>query len=153
MLRGNVQARFARSVWALRRGGPANLSVKLRTPDGLRLAPVFLEDRPQDLIEIPAVALERAAEDAFLERADLAQRRIAAAVRGDRPGFEAVHADYAEREIDDGFCAFHEYAASPERRANRETPLRAAESRLELPHLKQSHRVLITVRHDGEAKA
>ena len=63
------------------------------TPHGLRTAPVLVQDRPQRLVEVFAVAEERLAQDAFLHRADLAQRAVAATVRDRRPGLEPVRAD------------------------------------------------------------
>jgi hypothetical protein len=46
--------------------------MELRRERGRRLTPLFPEDRPDDLVEVPAIALERAAQDAFLKRPDLA---------------------------------------------------------------------------------
>ena len=119
----------------------------------LRLAPVVLENRPENLIEVPPVALERSAQNAFLQRADFPQRGVAAAVRRNRPRLEPMHADDAEREVDDGPRTFDEHAAAPERRADGKSPFRAAESGLELPHLEQPHRIVVAVGHDAEAEA
>src|SRR5437660_10635084 len=63
-----------------------------------------------------------------------------------------MHADNPEREIDDGARARLKHTSTPERRAQRKTPLRAAEPRLELAHLKQPHRVFVAVRHNAVAE-
>ena len=57
-----------------------------------------------------------------------------------------------ERKIDHRPCSREKYAPAPERRANRKSPLRAAKSRIELPDLKQAHRILVAIRHDGETE-
>src|SRR5688572_12431058 len=127
--------------------------MELRSPHGLRLTPVVLENRPENLIEVAPVALERSTKDALLQRSELSQRGIPAAVRRNRSRLEPMHANDAEREVDDGFRAFHEHATAPERRADGKSPFCAAESGLELANLKQPHRIVIAVWHDAEAKA
>ena len=63
------------------------------TPHRLRPAPVLVEDRPQRLVEVFAVAEERLAQDALLLRAHLAERAVAATVRDRSPRLEPVRAD------------------------------------------------------------
>src|SRR5688500_1833732 len=115
-------------------------------PAWLRYLPFAVEDRPEDLVEILAVAEERAApeagrhraaQDAFLPRADLPERRVAAPVLDRRARFEPMHADGLEREAHDLAGAFDEDARAPELGAHAEAPLRRPEPRLELPDLEQ----------------
>src|SRR5438094_4069958 len=61
-------------------------------------SPVFFQDRPQGLIEGGAAARYRAAEDAFLHRAELPQRAVAAAVEEGHARFQPSHPDGPERE-------------------------------------------------------
>ena len=51
------------------------------------------EDRPERLIEIHAVSQKRPVQDAFLRRAELLQRAVAAAVLERRARLEPMHAD------------------------------------------------------------
>src|SRR4029453_18560606 len=104
-------------------------------PDHALSSPVLVEDGPQRLVEILAVAEERLAQDAFLHRANLPQRAVAATVEDPCAGLEPVRVDGVERKVDDHARAVHEHARAPERRADRESPLGGAEARLQLPHL------------------
>ena len=60
------------------------------------LAPVVFQERPQDLIEILVAPSHGAAEDPFLNGAELAQRAVSAAVLKKDPRLEAVGADRSE---------------------------------------------------------
>src|SRR6059036_2499059 len=64
---------------------------------------------------------------------------------------EAVHADGLEREVEHELGAVRERSRSPERRPNREAPLRGSPSRLDLPDLEDPDRGIHPVGHDGEA--
>src|SRR6188472_422548 len=97
------------------------------------------------------VTAERAAQDAFLDRADLAQRAVAAAVGDRRAGFEAMHADRVDREVDDHAGALGEDSRAPELRADRETPLGRQEARFERTQLEDADRGRHAVGHDREA--
>src|SRR5258708_3715433 len=83
-------------------------------PDHLR-APVLVNHGPHGLIEILAVLEERLPQDAFLLRADLPQRGVAAQVAQRGARLEAVDADRFERELDHELGAFLEDAGAPER--------------------------------------
>src|SRR4030095_15342530 len=87
-------------------------------PDCLRSPPVFVENRPQRLVEILAVAQERLPQDPFLDRADLPQRAVAATVRDRSTRLEAVRSHDIEREVDDHLRAVDEGARAPERGAH-----------------------------------
>src|SRR5213079_2983141 len=56
-------------------------SVNPRTPDRLGSSPVFVENRPQRLVEILAIAQERLPQDTFLQRTNLTERAVAATIR------------------------------------------------------------------------
>ena len=75
------------------------------------VAPVFLEHRPEHLVEIFAAAADRAAQHAFLHRAELAQRAVGAAVLQQHARLETMRADRAERERADQTRRFEEDAA------------------------------------------
>src|SRR3954465_11507542 len=98
----------------------------LRSPVGSRL-PVLVENRPQHLVEVLTVLQERLPQYAFLHRAHLAERAVAAAVTDRRARPQTGHADRAEREADQQLRAVLEHARAPERRSDREPPLRGAE--------------------------
>src|SRR5207237_6890994 len=83
----------------------------LRGPAVLCL-PILVENRPQRLIEILAVLQERFAEQAFLHRADLSQRAVAAAVAHGSARLEAVNPDRLEREAHQQFSSFLEPTGS-----------------------------------------
>ena len=117
----------------------------------MRPTPVILEDRPENLIEEPPWTLERAAGGPFLQRAALPAPR-SPAVGGNRARFQAVYADHPERKIDHRPVQPREIAPAPERRANRKSPTSALPSRIELSDLKQAHRILVAIRHDGETE-
>src|SRR4051794_40863318 len=74
-------------------------SVNPRTPDRLGSSPVFVENRPQRLVEILAIAQERLPQDAFLQRTHLAERAVAATIRDRSTRLETVRPDDVEREV------------------------------------------------------
>ena len=74
---------------------------------------------------------ERPAQHAFLDRAQLPERAVAAAVLDGRPRFEPMHAEHIEREVDDEPRTIDEDARAPELRGQREPPLGRPERRLE----------------------
>src|SRR5450759_2352684 len=130
---------------------PSSVLVNARAPhDALRL-PILVQNRPEGLVEIFAVAEERLAQDAFLHRANLPQGAVAATVEDRRAGLEAVRVDGVERKVDDHARAVHAPARAPERRANRESPLGRAEARLQLPHLEDPDGRVHPVGHHREA--
>src|SRR5205085_2339789 len=101
----------------------AVMSVDARTPDGLRLErtrvgmqPVVFDDRPQNLIDILAVAPERLADKTFFDRAELAERTVAAAVGHSGTRLDAMDTDSSDCEIDDHARGLLENAQTPERR-------------------------------------
>src|SRR6188474_3014820 len=124
----------------------------LRTPIGLvddhRLraarcagrTPVFLDDGIERLVEIFAVAEERFAQHAFLHRAHLAERAVAAAVAQRRPRLEPMDTERFERESQHELGAFLEDTQTPERRSERESPFGGTESRFGLTHLEDADR-------------
>src|ERR1043165_377780 len=111
-----------------------------RAPHSALRSPILVQDRPQCLVEVLAVAEERLAQDAFLHRADLAQRAVAPPVEDGGAGLEPVSLDDVERKVDDHARAIREHPRAPERRANREAPYGRAESGLELADLEDPDR-------------
>ena len=85
--------------------------------------PVDVEDRPEHLIVDQPILTERAAKDCFVHCADLAKRAVAAAVADCRPRLEPLHADRAEREVQRVGGTLEKQSSSPERPAQRKTPL------------------------------
>src|SRR5881394_847952 len=79
-------------------------------------SPVFGQHRPQHLVVIPAVAQERAAQDAFLQGA------VAAAVGHAGARLEPLRAEQIHAEVQHRPGAFREQAGAPELRTERETP-------------------------------
>src|SRR3954454_14388060 len=94
--------------------------------------PILVEDRPQRLIEVLAVLLERLAKHPFLHRTELAERAVAAAVADRGARLEAMHTDLLEREAHDQLRAFLEHAGAPVRRSDRKAPLGRPEAGLQL---------------------
>ena len=78
---------------------PDYLLARLRSPNGLRTIPVFIENGPQRLIVILAAAKERFSQNTLLNRADLPERAVAPAVLHGRARFEPMHANHIERKI------------------------------------------------------
>src|SRR4051812_10746305 len=109
--------------------------------------------RPQQLLHVAAVGLERLREHAFGLRADFLERAVAAPVVGDRTRFEAMHVQNLEGEARSKHCRFREDASAPECRAEREAPIRDEERRILRAQLNQAGRFVETVRHDAEARA
>src|SRR5262245_42860121 len=99
---------------------------------GFSTEPVFVEDRPQRLVEILAVLEERPPQHAFLHGADLAKRAVAASVLQRGPRLEPVDAHRFEREPNEELGAVDERAGSPERRTESKSPLRRPETGFEL---------------------
>src|SRR5204863_6357345 len=60
--------------------------------------PVFVQDRPERLIEILAVLEERLAKQSFLHGAHLLERAVSASVAHRRACLQPVNADGVERE-------------------------------------------------------
>ena len=80
-------------------------------PDGDPVfAPVFLQHRPEHLVEVLAAQTHRAAENAFLHRTELAQRAVRPAVAHRHARLEAVRAHRSERERSDQSRRFDEHA-------------------------------------------
>src|SRR5438128_12527005 len=77
--------------------------------------PIFVEDGPQNLVEVFAVAQERFSEDTLLNGADLPQCAVAAAVLDRRTRLEAMNSDCLECKGDHQIRSFFKYARSPER--------------------------------------
>src|SRR5712691_8347577 len=102
------------------------------------LAPRFGEDRPVGLIQIDAVAQERAAKHRFLHGAQLLERAVAAAVLDRRLRFHASDAEDVEREVEHELRRVHEDACAPEVGAEREAPFSDVEAGRERPHLEQT---------------
>src|SRR5690606_1767889 len=94
----------------------------LPAPDRLRLTPVDVDDGPEMLVPVLAVALERAPERGLADGAELAQRAVAAAVGDAGARLEPVDAERLEREFEHRLGAGHEHARAPARRPDREAP-------------------------------
>src|SRR3954469_13801820 len=102
------------------------------------IAPVFLQQRPEDLIEILAAAANGAPEHALLHRTELAQRAVAASVLRQHAGLEAMRAKRAERERTKEARGVEKQAAAARGGCDRTLPLRRFECRIELPHLREA---------------
>ena len=76
--------------------------------------PVASQNRPQHLVHVRSVFAERAPQDRFARRAQLAQRTVAAAVLHDRARFEATDGQRLEREADHLTRGRLKYSRSPE---------------------------------------
>src|SRR5207247_9316884 len=100
-----------------------------------RRAPVLIENRVQQLVDVLAVALKRLAQNRFLHGAYLLQRAVAAAVDCRRAGLETMHADRVEHERHHELGALREYAGAPERRADGKAPFRCPEVGIQLTDL------------------
>src|SRR5688500_18874121 len=66
---------------------------------GASRLPVFIQDRVNHLIVVLAISQERAAQQPLLDRANLSQRAVAAAVLNRRARLEPMNADGVECEI------------------------------------------------------
>ena len=122
----------------------------LAAPDHFGPAPVLVENRPQHLIPILAVAKERAPQHTLLDRADFSERRVPARVLEARASFQPMNADDVEREVHHEFRSCPEHARAPERRSDGETPFGRSEARFELPQLKEANGGVEAVDDDGE---
>ena len=117
---------------------------------GARVPPIVGEDRPERLIEVDAVSQKRTLQHAFLRRAELVERAVAAAVLECRTRLEPVHPDHIEREVEDERGGLHEQAAAPVLRAQREAPLGDVERRLKRPDLEQADNRVGVLERDPE---
>src|SRR6266850_6890491 len=107
-------------------------------PDGDPVfAPVFLQHRPEHLVEILALQTHRTAKNAFLYRAELAQRAVRPAVAQEHARLETVRPDRSERERSHQSRRLEEHAAAARRWSDRALALGGFECRIELPHLEQ----------------
>src|SRR5438552_3340535 len=99
------------------------------------LAPILLEQRPQHLIDVLAVAAGRPPQNALFDGAELPERGVAAAVLEQHARFEPSRADRAEREGSDEADRFDENTGAARRRRHGAFPLRHFESRSQLSNL------------------
>src|SRR5947208_16944375 len=100
-------------------------------------APVFLQDRPQHLIEVLGAAADRFTQHAFLHRAELAQRAVGPAVLQEDACFEPVNADRAERKRADEPGGFEKGARAAPGRSQRALPLGALPAQVDLTSLNE----------------
>src|SRR5947199_7982042 len=96
--------------------------------------------------------LERLAQHAFLDRADLHQRAVATAVLDGGPRFEAADADGAERELEHQARTRLEHSGAPELRADREAPFGGVEAGTEVANLEDADCRVVTLDRDGKAR-
>src|SRR5450830_215306 len=75
-------------------------------PHGPGAAPLVIEDRPQGLVEILAVPVERLAEYPFLHGTDFSERAITATVADGGARFETVDAHGLECKLHHEFRSF-----------------------------------------------
>src|SRR5450432_114621 len=87
-----------------------------------RVAPVGVEDRVEDLVDLLAVLGERLAKQTLLHGAQLLEGAVATAVLYHRARFQPVHAERLEREIEHELRALLEHARAPEVGVDREAP-------------------------------
>src|SRR6476646_12083759 len=113
--------------------------------------PVGVEQRVERLIEVPSVAEERPAQNAFLHRAQLLQRAVAAAVQDRGARFEAMHAERVENEFEHELRAVLKHPGAPERLAQRKSPLGVLKPLPEIPHLEDADRGVEAAERDREA--
>src|SRR5262245_18563620 len=78
-------------------------------------APVFLQHRPEHLIDVIAVQAHGTSEDAFLNGTELSQRAVRTAVAQQYPRLESVGSDRSERERSDQPREFQKHAAASPR--------------------------------------
>src|SRR3954452_11192715 len=116
-----------------------------------RSAPLAVEQRVERLVEIPSVAEKRPAENTFLHRAQFLERAIAAAILDGGARFEPMHAERLEHELQDELRAFVEHTGSPERGAERKSPLSVFEILPKVAYLEDADRGVETVERDREA--
>ena len=106
-----------------------------------QLVPVVSEHRPEGLIEpLPIRRGERLAQHAFLHCTELQHRGLAATVGHRGAGFEAMHAELVEREIEEQTRGVEEQPRAPVPSGHRHALLGDAKPRLELPELQQTDR-------------
>src|SRR5882724_9627121 len=113
--------------------------------------PILLEDGPERLVVILPVLEKRLAQQPFLHGAHLTQRAVAASVPYRGPGFQPMHADRLEGEVQQELGAFLEHAAAPVGRTNSESPFGGAETGFELAQLKDPDGGIRRVDRDREA--
>src|SRR5258706_2236747 len=101
-------------------------------------APIVFQDGPQYLIEILATTPNRFAQDAFLPRAELAQRAVGASILEHDACLEAIGADRFECERSDEARHIHKRAGAANRRSERDFPLGRLERWIELPDSRQT---------------
>src|SRR5437867_5040275 len=114
--------------------------------------PVLVQNRPEHLVQIFPVLEERLAQHALLNGADLTERAVAAAVADRCPRLQAVNADGLERETHHELGSFLKDPGPPERRPDRESPLRRAEPGIQLAQLEDTDRRIRALQSDREAR-
>src|SRR5215207_4788943 len=133
-----------RSGWGAR-------SVHLHLRRGAQRLPVFGGDCPQHLIEVVVVPPQRLPEHRFLDRAQLAECTVAAAIGRRRACLESQHAERVEYPVDDQGRRRVEQALAPELHSECKPPLRPFALRLDRANLEQAHRLLVSRRYHGQA--
>src|SRR5262249_33706203 len=122
-----------------------------RSPRRLGLQPILVDDRPQQLIQVLAIAKERLPQHALAPGAELAQRAVAAAVQRRRTRFQPMNPDDQEPVVERQRGAVEERACAPELAGEREAPFGRSEVRLERANLHQPDRNVGGPRHDRVA--
>src|SRR6187401_1895685 len=93
------------------------------------LAPILFEERPQHLINVFAVQPSRAAQDAFLDRAEFAEGGVRASVLHQHPRLKPPYADRTEREGSNQADGFEKDAGAARRGGQRAFPFGGLECR------------------------
>ena len=106
---------------------------------------------PQVLCQEPIVALESGPQYRFSLRAYLGQCAVSPSVARDGPGLQAVSTKGVECEVSYEDRGVFKNTCTPKRRPQHKTPLRGEEIRLLFSDLKETDRVLQTLRNDRVA--
>ena len=119
------------------------------------VAPVFLQHRPQDLVDVFAALPHRPTQDAFLDGAELPQCSVRAAVRNGNARFEAMRSERPECQRADQAGRLDEDARTASGRHDGALTHHGFERRVELPYLNESDdRASAANRNDvGEGEA
>src|SRR5438093_319031 len=115
-------------------------------------APIVLDDRVEDLVEILSVTHERLPECGFLHRSRLEQRRVAPSVQHGHARLQPMHTERFERELENLLGAVKESARPPERRPDGKSPVRCAETPLGFANLEDPDCGVGSLQRDGEAR-
>src|SRR5438876_10492063 len=102
------------------------------------LTPVLLQQRPEHLIDVVAVPANRAAQNPFLDGAELPQRRVAATVLEQHARLEPPRPDGVEGKGSNQTDRFDEDTVASRRRRHRTFPFRHFKCGIKPPNLDEA---------------